>query len=410
MSMLYSFAACLTTARVVNGESEVLHLLQTTAINQHGHGGPVVKCPAGYHVVPGIGQPHWADCPGTTLKGWCVLPTENAYALCNKDPECTMVSHTSNHGWLGSFGSNSVQASKGAAARPNSQWTSCVKDPGFHSCPEGYDRVEGLGREVWANCPGTTLGGYCVLPAVNAYRLCDSDPSCTMVSHTTNKGWLGAYGAGSVQVSKGKALNKGAKTWSSCVKRPGYVKLRPPITCPFGYEGVQGIYSGRWPNCPGTTLAGWCVLPKEKGYELCNSEPSCTMVSHTSNAGWLRKFGQNSVQLGRGTAKTRGSPEWASCKKLITTTTTTTVKMFEPCPVEGKVNTNECPAGCTFVDNCAQCELAAKHWGKTYSTEPFPEGSPRPRGCFRNRKFLIKCNAGNPEGPYKGKYPICQKI
>jgi len=404
MYSLYAVAG-FATVSAASGESEAVHLLQTTAIKKHGHGGPAVTCPAGYKLAAGIGQPHWANCPGTTLGGYCVLSTANAYALCDKDPECTMVSHTSNHGWLGSYGSDSVQASKGAV-QANSEWTSCVKDPLYVSCPEGYERAQGIGQPHWANCPGTTLGGYCVLPKADAYKLCDSDASCTMVSHTTNKGWLGAYGAGSVQASKGKV--QANAEWASCVKKPGFVKLNPPINCPYGYEGVQGIVSGVWANCPGTTLGGYCVLPKEKGYELCNSDPSCTMVSHTSNAGWLGAYGQNSVQVGKGTIQ--GNGEWASCKKLITTTTTTTVKMFEACPVEGTVNTNECPAGCTFVDNCAQCELAAKSWGKKYSTEPFPAGSPRPRGCFRNRKFLIKCNSGNPEGPYKGKYPICQKI
>jgi len=83
--------------------------------------------------------------------------------------------------------------------------------------------------------------------------------------------------------------------------------------------------------------------------------------------------------------------------------------MFEACTEEGEENTNECPAGCTFVDDCAQCELAAKAFGHPYSEAPIPAGSPRPRGCFRNKKWLIKCNWENPQGAKKGKYPICKK-
>jgi len=405
--MKYSYIFASLNAAFVASDDDGLHLLQTM-IQKHGHGGPSVGCPAGYSLVAGGVGPNWANCPGTTVGGYCVLPKASAYELCDSDPSCTMVSHTSNHGWLGSYGSHSVSPSKGTLQN-NAQWSSCVKDPQFVSCPEGYDRVQATG-ENWANCPGTTVGGYCVLPNAAAYELCDSDPSCTMVSHTTNKGWLAAHGVGSVSPSKGSRTTMQANAeWMSCVKKASWVKLNPPIHCPSGYEGVQGVASGNWANCPGTTVGGYCVVPKVSAYELCDSDPLCTMVSHTSNGGWLRAHGQNSVSPGRGGIQ--GNGEWASCRKVITTTTTTTTaKMFETCPGEGKANTNECPPGCTFVDNCAQCELAARSWGKTYSTAPAKAGDPRPRGCYRNRKHLFKCNTANPEGPYRGKYPICQAI
>lgn len=99
-----------------------------------------------------------------------------------------------------------------------------------------------------------------------------------------------------------------------------------------------------------------------------------------------------------------------ACTVVTTTTTTAAVKMFEVCPEEGKENTNVCPEGCAPVDDCDQCKLAAEDWGKPFSDEPIPEGATRPTGCFRNRKYLIKCNKKNPEGPYRGKFPICQKV
>jgi len=95
--------------------------------------------------------------------------------------------------------------------------------------------------------------------------------------------------------------------------------------------------------------------------------------------------------------------------------------MFKACPTEGKPGTNVCPEGCTFVDNCEQCEFAAGVWEKDYSTEPWkPKTGSRPQGCFRNRKFNIKCNKFEPGSKYpsgvdkvgtkKGKWPICKLI
>jgi len=95
--------------------------------------------------------------------------------------------------------------------------------------------------------------------------------------------------------------------------------------------------------------------------------------------------------------------------------------IFKACPDEGKAGTNVCPEGCTFVDNCEQCEFAAGVWKKDYSGDPWPQRSgSRPQGCFRNRKFNIKCNKFEPGSKYpsgvdkvgtkKGKWPICKLI
>jgi len=95
--------------------------------------------------------------------------------------------------------------------------------------------------------------------------------------------------------------------------------------------------------------------------------------------------------------------------------------MFKACPKEGVPGSNVCPEGCTFVDSCEQCEFAAGVWKKKYSTEPWPPSSgSRPQGCFRNRKFNIKCNKFEPGSKYpsgvgkvgekRGKWPICKLI
>jgi len=95
--------------------------------------------------------------------------------------------------------------------------------------------------------------------------------------------------------------------------------------------------------------------------------------------------------------------------------------MFKACPKEGTPGSNVCPEGCTFVDSCEQCEFAAGVWEKDFSTEPWPPSSgSRPQGCFRNRKFNIKCNKFEPGSKYssgvgkvgekRGKWPICKVI
>jgi len=83
--------------------------------------------------------------------------------------------------------------------------------------------------------------------------------------------------------------------------------------------------------------------------------------------------------------------------------------MFIPCKGEGKQGTNDCPAGCTAVDNEDECKLAAKAWNKPFDDAPIPAGTVRPTGCFRNRKFKIKFNKNNPKGGAKGKWPICKQ-
>jgi len=111
-----------------------------------------------------------------------------------------------------------------------------------------------------------------------------------------------------------------------------------------------------------------------------------------------------------------------ACQDTTTTTTKEPV-MFKPCPVTGEEGSNECPPGCTYVDDCGQCELAAKEWkdefNAKYSSQPWP-ASRRPEGCFRNRKWKLKCNPHLPGsfyennepkvGGYKGKWLICQVI
>jgi len=80
------------------------------------------------------------------------------------------------------------------------------------------------------------------------------------------------------------------------------------------------------------------------------------------------------------------------------------------CPEEGKQKTDDCPVGCSHIESCEQCELAAQHWGRKFETSPWPHGHQRPTGCFRNRKWKIKCNDKGPFGPKKGKWPICALI
>jgi len=109
-----------------------------------------------------------------------------------------------------------------------------------------------------------------------------------------------------------------------------------------------------------------------------------------------------------------GNANWniyTTCLKSATTVSTTTIPArFEVCPVEGEGGTNDCPEGCKHLTNCNQCLVAAKAWDKPFSDEGWPNNSPRPTGCFRNRKYKIKCNNKGNDGGYKGKWPICLKI
>jgi len=49
---------------------------------------------------------------------------------------------------------------------------------------------------------------------------------------------------------------------------------------------------------------------------------------------------------------------------------------------------------------------AAAFWKRKYSAKPWPAG-PRPTGCFRNKKWQIKCNKKE-SGGWRGKWPVCQ--
>jgi len=83
--------------------------------------------------------------------------------------------------------------------------------------------------------------------------------------------------------------------------------------------------------------------------------------------------------------------------------------MFKPCETEGDEGTDECPAGCVHVNDEDECKLAAAAWPKaTFDDGPIPEGSIRPTGCFRNKKYLIKFNTGE-TGGYQNKWPICKQ-
>jgi len=194
--------------------------------------------------------------------------------------------------------------------------------------------------------------------------------------------------------------------------RGGYRKMHPTY-CP---EGVKNWNSGVLPQ----QQTIWCGEPpttttttKEDTGEVCKhyetqdtcpsprcswdgdacADPPCS--SHTSQDDCC------------------GDCEWNAdqCQPAL----------FKACPKEGKPGTNVCPEGCTFVDNCEQCEFAAGVWKKDFSKEPWkPSTGSRPQGCFRNRKFNIKCNKFEPGSKYpsgldkvgtkRGKWPICKLI
>jgi len=80
------------------------------------------------------------------------------------------------------------------------------------------------------------------------------------------------------------------------------------------------------------------------------------------------------------------------------------------CPEEGKVKTDDCPVGCDHIKSCEQFEAAAAFWDRKFSTSPWPTGHKRPTGCFRNRKWNVKCNDKGPFGPMRGKWPVCALI
>ena len=66
--------------------------------------------------------------------------------------------------------------------------------------------------------------------------------------------------------------------------------------------------------CPkDTTVAGHCVVPKDKAHSLCASLPDCKYVSTTTNAGWNSAY-RNSAQLGKG--ELNDNAEWTSCTPI----------------------------------------------------------------------------------------------
>jgi len=80
------------------------------------------------------------------------------------------------------------------------------------------------------------------------------------------------------------------------------------------------------------------------------------------------------------------------------------------CPEEGKPKTDECPEGCKYIEDCDMCQQAAVFWNLSYGGENNWPNDPRPHGCFRNRKWQIKCNPDGPYGGFRGKWPVCQQI
>lgn len=81
-----------------------------------------------------------------------------------------------------------------------------------------------------------------------------------------------------------------------------------------------------------------------------------------------------------------------------------------PCPAEGKGGTDDCPKGCKYIESCDLCEHAAKFWKRKYGGANNWRKGLRPHGCFRNRKWQIKCNDKGPFGGFRGKWPVCQQI
>merc|ERR1712137_194272 len=75
------------------------------------------------------------------------------------------------------------------------------------------------------------------------------------------------------------------------------------------------------------------------------------------------------------------------------------------CPEEGSQKTDDCPEGCTHIESCSQCREAAAFWKRKFDSRPFK--GRRPTGCFRNRKWKIKCNDKGPFGGFRGKWPVC---
>jgi len=80
------------------------------------------------------------------------------------------------------------------------------------------------------------------------------------------------------------------------------------------------------------------------------------------------------------------------------------------CPEEGQVKTDDCPEGCKHIESCDMCEKAAKFWKRKYLGANNWPNPPRPTGCFRNRKFKIKCNDQGPYGGFRGKWPVCEQV
>lgn len=148
---------------------------------------------------------------------------------------------------------------------------------------------------------------------------------------------------------------------------------------------------------PGTTTTTTtiCVPGTIDDSDLCNhktcvDDGSAWMVAHEDCAE------DAGVQCPAG--ETYAEVEGECCRQCV----------FEHCPEEGQVGTDECPVGCVHVEDEDECQLAAKAWKKNFSEVAIPEGVARPTGCFRNKVYLIKFNADNPTGGFRGKWPICK--
>jgi len=97
-----------------------------------------------------------------------------------------------------------------------------------------------------------------------------------------------------------------------CMPRSTTINSAQTGQCAPGYTLVSGSLANIG-NCKGTVAPGYCVLWDSQATERCNEMPTCTGVSQTKNAGWLKRYpGMQSP----GTGAVSPNADWMTCLKI----------------------------------------------------------------------------------------------
>jgi len=348
-----------------------------------------MSCPAGYTQMGNIGD---------DVRGWGLVRRGNrasslgdCQAQCDRDTRCGSFEYNKEKGEcaLNDWGNSNAGAQNGKWG-----WALTCQRPFTMSCPAGYKQMGNIGDDVrgW----GLVRRGNRASSLGDCQAQCGRDTRCGSFEYNKESGEcaLNDWGNSNAGAQNGKW------GWAITCQRP-FISM----SCPADYSQMGNI---------GDDVRGWgLVRMGNRASSLADCRAQCDRDNRCGSFEYNKEKGECALNDWANSNADAQNGKWGWALTCARTGQRCPVRMFEPCPRQGRVGTDDCPAGCEHVTNCMECSLAAKVWaskGFSWSEAPFALGAVRPTGCFRNRKNLVKCNSKNPTGGAKGKWPICKKI